>query len=186
MDKLIERSMPKIKYVVKKLLWIIGIFTVLTIVLRDLDMPGGGYLQWIFTCIFLLFMSGYNDAVEIAQTPLASLTMAKIFIFVWYVSIAWLILILGYELWSSISDKLDDLQNKRYEEERKREKEEAHYAVEAQEECSQCVFDMEKTKSLNDLDSLFYHAIGKWPRWEKQLSRVYKTRKRLLEKNTTA
>jgi hypothetical protein len=185
MHKLIERSMHKIKYFVKKLFWIIGIFTVLTIVLRDLDKPGGGYLQWIFTWIFLVLMSGFNDAVEIAQTPLASLTMAKIFIFVWYVSIACLILILANKLWSSISDKLDDLQNKKFEEERKREKEEARYLVEAQEECSQCVFDMGKTKNMNDLNSLFYHAIGKWPKWEKQLSRIYKARKRWLEKNSS-
>lgn len=184
MQQFIEKLMPKIKTAARKLFWILGIFILLTLVLRDLDAPGGGYLEWIFTCIFSLLMSGYNDAVEIAQTPLASLTIAKIFIFLWYCSIAWLISMVGYGLWSAISEKLEDQQMKRFEEEREREKEETTYNAESHKECSACVSDMENAESLSDLNSLFYQAIGKWPRWEKQLSKVYKARKRWLEKNT--
>lgn len=184
MEQLHERLMPKIKIAASKLFWILGIFILLTLVLRDLANPGGGYLNWIFTCTFSLLMSSYNDAVEIAQTPLASLTIAKIFTFIWYCFIAWLIYMFGYGLWSAISEKLEDQQNKRFEEEREREKKEESYSAESHKECSACIFEMENTENLSDLNSLFYQAIGKWPKWEKQLSRIYKARKRWLEKIT--
>jgi len=52
------------------------------------------------------------------------------------------------------------------------------------EECARSVSNMQKAENLSDLDSMIYNAIGKWPKWEKQLSRVYLNRKHWLLKNT--
>lgn len=47
-------------------------------------------------------------------------------------------------------------------------------------ECSDCVLKMENSQSINDLNEVFGYAVGKWPHWERQISRIYNNRKEHL------
>ncbi|WP_068466715.1 hypothetical protein [Candidatus Protochlamydia phocaeensis] len=177
MQKLIE----KFKKILNAFFWLLGGILALRLICYDLDTPGGGYLQFIFISIFSLLLSSYKDAAEILQTPLASLTIAKILALVWYALLSWFLFSIASGIWFFISEKLEEQQNKRVEKEREIQREEAKYAAQACDECATYVSAMENSQSLEHLNSLFYEAIGKWPRWEKQLSRVYKRKKDNLE-----
>lgn len=49
-------------------------------------------------------------------------------------------------------------------------------------ECVNYVNRMRKAKDANDLNKLFHSAISRWPHWEKQLLRIYKSCKRKLDR----
>lgn len=78
MQEFIERLSPKIKKNAKKALWIFASFIAFLIIVSDFDKPGGGYIQLVFTWGLSTIIAGYIHTVEIANTPLADLTIAKI------------------------------------------------------------------------------------------------------------
>lgn len=79
---------PKIKRFLKNMFWTIAVFFIFLIVIKDTHASDGGYLKYVFTYCFFFLESGRLHAVEIADTPLASLTLAKLGVFIFYVFIA--------------------------------------------------------------------------------------------------
>lgn len=189
MKELFEKLAPKIKKLLKRLFWIAAVIFLLSVVCQDLDRFDDGYIRPTVAYVTSIARSCCAHGVEIANTPLASLTIAKIFTLIWYCLIAWFLAMVAYGIWSFIRDVLDnsnqdqiekELQKK--EEERQKKEEERWYA-ESQNECAEFVSRMQNATSLYELNPLFYEAIRNWPKWEKQLSRVYKEKKKWLEKN---
>jgi len=50
-------------------------------------------------------------------------------------------------------------------------------------ECAEYISQIENSQNLNDLNEVFGYAVRKWPRWERQISQVYKKRKECLLKD---
>lgn len=166
----------------------------------DLEDPHG-YLQRIFLMllpIFNLLLSAFQHLIEIANTPLASLTIWKIVLFGFYI-----VLLIWFlrELLSLVSTllkltwKMLAWLNKSSEkssfsfsdigtEEPSVERSNLDAEIEG-EVFPNFIRRMQQSTSLEELDIFLYHAIGKWPQWEKQISQVYKARKDQLLKCKT-
>ncbi len=170
MQEFFKDCNQRLKKVVKTSTWMV----VIILVLNDLDSPGNGYLGSMFSYGFSKLMVGYYDFVEIAQTPLASLTIAKIIAFTLYMIAAKLMWICVSGGCSWIIEKLESASSK----------EEQFIPIAPNEECARCVNKMQKANSIRELDELLFYVVSKWPQWESQLSTVYKNRKYWLEKNT--
>lgn len=175
------RKWPRIKSIFNNLIWIlIGIFALILICL-DLD-SRNGYIKPIASSIIITSMSCYFDAVQIANTPLASLTIAKIFLLIFYCIAAFFIIKCSFGIWSCLSNFLNSI-DKTHKENAQKKKEEEYLNAQSQNECDDFAIRMQNATSLYELNELFYEAMGKWPYWYKQLSEVYKERKKWLEEN---
>lgn len=106
---MIETWVPKIKRLFKKFILISVAIFPLIIVCEDLDKRDGGYIKPAAAFIISTGTSCYFEAVEIANTPLASLTIAKIFLFIFYCVLAWFIIMCAYGTWSLINSLLDEM-----------------------------------------------------------------------------
>jgi hypothetical protein len=184
MQEIFENLSAKIKKHLNKAIWTVASVFLFIVVISDLDRPDGGYIMPTVIYITGVVMACGADAIEIADTPLASLTIAKIFILAWYCLIAWFLANCAWGIWSYISDLLSRHQENQIEEERQKEEEEDSLYFDSKKECAECVVQMQSALTLSELDTIFSHAIRRWPMWEKQLSRVYKKRKSWLEENT--
>lgn len=171
------RKQSKVIKVLKKALFLAATFTVLSIILEDLHAHEGGYLKSISRFILSLLEIGSDHLIEIANTPLASLTIVNIVVFLIYIFVAINIFkgACGVFLWL-IEKQLSGWGSESYHENK-------FLHSEPDEECAAYIYNMRKAESVSDLDSMLGYAIGKWPQWEKQLSRGYKLKKRLLEEN---
>lgn len=95
MQELIKRLSPKLKQITKKSLWVFaGLVAFFTIVI-DLDKPGGGYIRLVFHWVLSMIITGYTNAVEIANTPLAAMTIAKIVGLIFYAIVGIILLGIG-------------------------------------------------------------------------------------------
>lgn len=192
MKELIEEWAQKNKNLLHKLFYIVVAIILIGLICEDLVSRDGGYIRPAVSYIIGIGMSCCADAVEIANTPLASLTIAKIFLFIWYCSVAWLLTMFAYGIWSCLRDFLKrhdeneenfiEYEKQRLEEQRKA-KEDQFY-TQSQDECSEFVSLMQEATSLSELDELFRESASKWPRWTQQLTRIYINRKKWLEKNS--
>lgn len=186
-----EKYLPKIKAFSKKLLvWIVFLFLI-SIVLTDLDRPGGGYIEWVVFGAMTIVTGCYADIQEITHKPLASLTIANLVTLAFYFYLVVILLFIGKGIWSEISEYLEERDEKQREidreiwlqKEKERREEEELYSGESSERCRQTVINMEKTETLEELESLYEYATQTWPKWKYSLSKVYNKRKKWLDKN---
>ena len=95
MQGLIERIGHKVKKFAKKTLWVVVGLIPLFIIASDFDKPGEGNIRLVFHWVLSMIIAGYTNAVEIANTPLVALTIAKIVGLIFYAVIGIILLGIG-------------------------------------------------------------------------------------------
>ncbi len=183
MKEFIDKFTQKFQDILPKLILSLFGILIFSLVCKDFNAIDDGFIRpWIASLVDLL-KAFQADASEIADTPLAQLTISKIFAFAFYMFVCWVILQIACGIWSCISEWLEERREKEFEEQLRRDREDRVYSCESRKECADIVCRMRKVESLAELNQLMFEAIGKWPEWEKNLSSVYKPRKKWIEKN---
>lgn len=112
MREMIDKWTPKIKSLLHKLFWILVAIFLFSLVCQDFDRHDGGYIRPAVAYIIEVGMSCYADAVETANTPLASLTIAKIILFIFYCFGALFVATCVFGLWFLIKSLFEEDEEK--------------------------------------------------------------------------
>lgn len=113
MQEFIERMSPKLKKIAKKSLLAFAALVVFFTIVIDLDKPGGGYIRPVFYWVLSTIIAGYTNAIEIAHTPLAALTIAKIAELIFYAGVGIVLFGIGRAILSFVFWVLEELRGSR-------------------------------------------------------------------------
>ena len=118
------------------------------------------------------------------------MAIAKVFNLIFDICVTLFTLSFGYAIWSMIRDLLEIHRERQEERERLKEiakrdrEEEDRFYAESSQECAELVSKMRSASNQSELDFLLFQVLDKWPKWERQLTKVYEERKAWLKKNT--